>query len=158
VKVLGLDISTYVGMALVGEGEDRGKCIHFAGLKGFKRLAAIKSQLEMVLDVWAPDYAVIEGFGFKNKFTLVTLVEVGTIVRDVLHRRGIPWYEVPPTTLKMWTTGKGNAKKPDMAAAAKKRWGYESPSDDIVDAFSLGKMGEGGLQSLLAVKGVLLGI
>lgn len=36
----------------------------------------------------------------------------------------LPWTAAHPTKLKS-TTGKGNAKKPDMQAAAKARWSVD---------------------------------
>lgn len=157
-KILGLDVSTYVGMALVGEGEDRGKCVHFEKVKGFQRLSMIQAEVERILDIWKPEYAVIESYGYANHFSLVDLVEIGTVVRQALHRRKIPWFEVTPKTLKFWATGDGAAKKPKMAAVAKARWGFVSPSDDIVDAYTLGKMiDELGTDGLLKLKGVTVG-
>jgi hypothetical protein len=36
---------------------------------------------------------------------------------------GLPWSAINLAKLKLHATGKGNAKKPDMQAAAKARWG-----------------------------------
>ena len=170
-RVVGLDVSTYVGMFLAssvkgaetgGEseedrGEDRGKVIHFPKLKSWNRLQLIAHEVKRTLEIWKPQRVVIESYAYGNRYTLVTLVEVGTVVREVLWGMSVPWYEVPPSVLKMFTTGKGSAKKQDMKVAVKARWGFESPSDDITDAFALARMGQLEEMKLLGIKGVARG-
>jgi len=72
----------------------------------------------------------------------------------MLYRMGWVWMEVPVTVLKKWTAGKGNAKKDQMALAVKQRWGYESHSDDIIDAYALARMGQLGVEGMLKISGV----
>lgn len=157
-KVLGLDVSTYLGMYLLGEDIEIGKVLHIEKAKGFSRLGAMRDSFVMMLNVWCPDFAVIEGYAFGNRNSLVTLVECGTVVRQVLHALKIPWMEVPPTALKKWTTGSGNADKKKMAAYVKDRWGFASHSDDIVDAHALARMGQLGVEGILQIKGVTRGV
>lgn len=139
---VGIDISTYVGICKLDGAESVSKTINFKGKTGFNRLQLIAQEVERTFDIWKPvsESVAIEHYAFGNRNSLVLLVEIGTIIRYVLHRRHIKWWEVPPTTLKKWLTGKGNAKKPDMALAVKNRWGYSSPSDDVIDAFALAQM------------------
>ena len=88
----------------------------------------------------------------------MTLVEIGTVIRREFYIRGIPWYDVPPTVLKKWVTGKGNAKKPDMAMAALDKWGFALTQDDIVDAYCLARILEAvdkGLVNVSSMKGVV---
>jgi Holliday junction resolvasome RuvABC endonuclease subunit len=65
--------------------------------------------------------------------------------------------EVPPTVLKKWTTGHGNAKKEQMAIAVKERWQFASHSHDIVDAIALAQMAQLGWEDVLKIKGVTVG-
>jgi crossover junction endodeoxyribonuclease RuvC len=160
-KSVGLDVSTYVGMSIVGDGEDRGKVIHFPKRRGFQRLHLIAAEVQRTLEIWGPDLVVIEGYAYGNKGSLVTLVEVGTVVRVVLYDLKLPWFEVPPTSLKLWVTGSGVAKKERMAESVKERWNYSSWSNDIVDAYGLAQMGQvaaTGSQKLLDIKGVVRGV
>lgn len=46
------------------------------------------------------------------------------------ERLGLPWYPLNLMTSKKHATGKGNAKKPDMQAAAKARWGVDLGEDE----------------------------
>jgi Holliday junction resolvasome RuvABC endonuclease subunit len=145
VIIVGLDTSTYVGMARSNGVDDFvGKLIHFDGMDGWLRVQSIAQAVGQTLDNWKPNRAVIENYAVGMKTspnTIILQVSIGTVVRAALYNRGIPWLEVRPSTLKKWTTGKGDAKKPDMALAAKEKWGFNSPSDDVVDGFALAQMG-----------------
>jgi hypothetical protein len=52
------------------------------------------------------------------------------------EERGIPYQGVPVGTIKKHATGKGNAKKPDMLAAAQS-WGFSPKDDNEADAIAL---------------------
>lgn len=108
---------------------------------GMPRAMAIQVAFGKMLDQYKPDLAVIEGYGFGNKFTLVPIVEVGTLLRQSLLARGIKCVAVPPTTVKKFVVGTGDAKKEDMKLYAWKRWGFEHLSNDVVDAYCLGVAG-----------------
>jgi crossover junction endodeoxyribonuclease RuvC len=155
VRTIGLDIATCTGLALVGDEEDRGKTIEVPRERGFLRLQLIANDLGQTLRVWQPDFAAVEGYAYvRNVSAFVTLVEVGTVIRMTLKQCGIPWVEVPPTVLKLWTAGKGSASKEDMAQAVKAKWNYQSTSHDIVDAYALAQMAQLGREAILKVKGV----
>ena len=69
------------------------------------------------------------------------------MVRDVVDRQEVPFAIVPPATLKLYTTGKGNATKNDMAMAMDKVHPGYSPGFfsgqrfDEADALALADMG-----------------
>ena len=89
--------------------------------------------------------AAIEGFSFgsaRSGMTQVMITAVGMMARVELWRAGIPFLEVPPSTLKKWITGKGNAEKNLMLREVFKRWGFEAETDDDADAFALLKLAE----------------
>lgn len=155
---MGIDIASCTGLALVGDGEDRGKTLEIAKSKGFSRLHLIAQNVEQTLQVWQPDIVVVERYAYcRNIGSFITLVELGTTIRQVLWDLKLPWYEVPPTTLKKWVTGHGAAKKDQMAKYVEMRWGHKSPSHDVVDAFALAQMGLLGPDKILEIKGVYLG-
>lgn len=139
---MGVDSSTYTGLCLLNGEQTDTKLLNFPGEKGFQRLQLIAQSFNNMVMEWSPDLVVIEGYAFGNRFTIVKLVEVGTLIRKTLWDHKIPWYDAPPSLLKKYVTGKGNAKKPDMAAAIKARWGFESKSDDVVDAYGLARLGQ----------------
>lgn len=153
-RTCGIDAASCTGMALIGEDEDRGKTIRVQDVTGYSRLHLIAEEISRTLLIWTPELVAIEGYAYcRNIASFVLLVEIGTTIRQVLHRLHIPWVEVPPSVLKKWTTGKGNATKDQMALAVKQRWGYTSVSHDIVDAFALAQMAQLGA-ALKSIKGV----
>lgn len=161
-KTCGIDVATCTGMALIGQDgrgikEDRGKTVHLPHERGFLRLQLIANEVTRTLEAWEPEWVAVEGYAYvKNVGSFVTLVEVGTVIRMALRQLGLSWVEVPPTVLKRWATGKGNAKKDQMAKAAL-NWGHASHSDDIVDAFCLAQMAQMGWHEILNVRGVQVG-
>lgn len=157
-RTVGIDPATCTGMALVGDAEDRGKTVEVPEERGYLRLQLIANDVAQTLQVWQPAFVAIEGYAYcRNIGTFIKLVEIGTMIRGVLYSLCIPWVEVPPTVLKKWTTGHGNAKKSQMAVSVKQRWRYHSHSHDIVDAFALAQMAQLGWAGVLAVSGVTIG-
>lgn len=49
---------------------------------------------------------------------------------------GLPWTTVHLSKLKIHATGKGNAKKPEMQAAARARWGKDLGEDEADAAWA----------------------
>jgi crossover junction endodeoxyribonuclease RuvC len=157
-RTVGIDAATCTGMALVGDDEDRGKTVQIPSERGFMRLQLIADDIARTLVVWQPEFVAIEGYAYvRNIKSFQTLVEVGTVIRQAMYRGHIPWVEVPPTVLKKWTTGKGNAAKGDMAFAVRARWDYKSPSHDIVDAYALAQMAQLGWHQVQLIHGVSVG-
>ncbi len=142
-KVLGIDASTKTGLVLIEGTDVYASLLRNEALKGIARVEWIRQAFEGYLDRHgAIDCAVIEGYAYANKFTLSTLIEIGINLRLSLYRRKIPCYICPPTTLKKVATGKGNAKKPEVAAGVLAKWGYSNPSDDVIDGFVLAKIAQ----------------
>lgn len=50
---------------------------------------------------------------------------------------GCECVSIHTATAKKWATGKGNAGKPEMIAAARKRWGLEPQDDNHADALCI---------------------
>lgn len=71
----------------------------------------------------------------------VAIGRVHGVALLVLYRLGIPVIEVPPASVKMLATGKGNAGKDDVRGAARSRLGYTGESDDEADALWLADAG-----------------
>jgi Holliday junction resolvasome RuvABC endonuclease subunit len=77
----------------------------------------------------------IEGYSYASHGrSTVSLAELGGIVRYGLWCEGIIYIDVPPSTLKKYATGKGNADKGAMLVAAVKRLGYEGTDNNEADA------------------------
>jgi len=134
-RVLGLDLSlTATGYAY----NDEVGGVFKSKATGMRRLAETR---EMVLDLaHEADVVVLEGYGFSSQKAVVQ-GELGGVIRLALYDRRIPYAEVAPATLKKFTTGKGNADKDAMIAAAIRRFGFEGISNNFADAWLLRAMG-----------------
>lgn len=71
-------------------------------------------------------------------------IELGCLVRKMLLSSNVGQiYEVPPTTLKKWATGKGAFKgggKVPLIVALVSRWKVEFLTDDEYDGYALARM------------------
>ncbi len=144
-KVMGLDPSTKTGFVwlenvgdkinVVSSGE-----ISYAGQVGMHRVQSIGQAVKNDLIAFQPDLVVLEGYGYANKHTLVTLVEIGTAIRLALHDSGIGWALAAPTQLKKFVSGKGNTKKDGIMLEVYKQWRFEG-TDNECDAFGLAALG-----------------
>ena len=86
-------------------------------------------------------HVFIEGYAYGRHNQAHQLGELGGVIRHGLWTRSIAYTDVPPSVLKKFATGKGNAGKPDMLDAAR-RAGYEDSNDDnAVDAWWLRQFG-----------------
>jgi crossover junction endodeoxyribonuclease RuvC len=87
------------------------------------------------------DVICIEGFSYSSRGAAVSVqYGIGWILRYELLQAGFSYYEVPPSSVKKFATGKGNAKKDEMVLPIYKRWGFEHSSDNVRDAFVLAQM------------------
>jgi len=79
--------------------------------------------------------ALMEGYSFGSKGRgQYDGAEMRGVVKFYLWQYGIPLVEVPPSTLKMYATGRGNAPKNAVLVQAVKRLEYQGTSDDVADA------------------------
>lgn len=144
-RVMGLDVSTKTGLSVVDKDRNvlLGEQVTFPKLRGWERASAIIARIMELHAEYKPDLVVIENYGFANANSLVTLVEIGTIIRYFLWQENIPYIDVPPNSLKKFVTGKGQAKKEEVMMYVLKRWDYTSKTNDIADAVGLGMFGLG---------------
>lgn len=113
-----------------------------------RREVDIANNINVVIGMFTPadtvifyeDYAI--GGGFAS--TIIPQVELGGIVRMFLAGRLDQGYEihfVPPTKLKKFAAGRGNAHKIEVALALSNRFGENFGSqDDLWDAYGLARM------------------
>lgn len=91
-----------------------------------------------------PDMVLVEGYSFGSRgAAVIDLGEFGALLRAEILRRicDRPLYEVPPSCLKKFVTGKGNANKEQMAAHVSKRWDQIFDTNDETDAYALAQLG-----------------
>lgn len=135
-KIAGLDLSLTSTGLVDGAGE-----AHLIGSKqrGLDRLAELR---DLILDNLAGATLVaIEGYAYGRPNQAHQLGELGGVIRLALHERDIHIANVPPSTVKLWATGKGNAPKDAVLAAAVRRW-PDINDNNIADAAWLRDLAE----------------
>ena len=141
---LGIDPSTKTGIALVDstEGVTHSEVIKVpTKFRAIRRAVFINDAIIDIIHGYSPDIVNIEGYSLHSKFNLATMVEIGTIIRLGLHITLDGYYEIPPTSLKKYVSGKGNSPKDVMILECYKRFGFETASNDIADAVGLAYFG-----------------
>lgn len=91
-------------------------------------------------DDMGPTIVAIEGYAMGSKTRPQMAGELGGHLRLLLWQAGIPYIVVPPTTLKKYVLGKGNAAKELMLKEVFRKWGYDTTSNDRADAYALARI------------------
>lgn len=146
-KVLGVDSSTKTGLCVLEEDEYFVKLLQVKDTSGFERLQLIANNFGNFLDARQPEVAFIEEYALgmkKSGDTIITQIEIGTVLRMELAERGIPWRTIRPNSAKLWLGGKGNGsmKKDMVAKYVWDRWYFRNDDDNITDAYMLARMGQ----------------
>jgi crossover junction endodeoxyribonuclease RuvC len=146
--VIGLDLSlTSTGAVVLGPGEEQGDFCTEESLvikskyKGEARLEHLREQIMVLVSLNQPDLIVIEGYAFGRPNAMAPIAELGGVVKHSLYINGWPFILVPPTRVKKFACGKGNAKKDEVRLGVYKRWGFEAKTNDEVDAYALARVG-----------------
>lgn len=141
--VLGVDPSTRTGLAVVTtEGVVLYTAeVEFKKLTGFPRIHAIVGEVFSVIEKFDPVSIVIESMIVGQASSAVTVIQVASILRYFLWQEGILYTEVPPSTLKQFVAGKGNATKEQVMMHVLKQFGFESKTNNIADAVGLAFFG-----------------
>lgn len=100
-----------------------------------------------------PQSINLEGYSFGSKGQVYNIGENGGILKWHLHEKSYQCNIIPPTVIKKFATGKGNAKKESMYDAFVIDTGLnlcdtlnvsspdKSPCSDVVDAYFICKYG-----------------
>lgn len=119
---------------------------------GVERLSDIRECLKDHLEYLAEKGNLIKDVAMEGtvvaSHAASALGELSAVVKLTLldHYDGDPQgypLQVPPMTLKKYTTGKGNSKKQEMLLHTYKTWGTEFNDDNAADAYSLGRLALG---------------
>ena len=94
---------------------------------------------------------LIEDYSFGSKGKVFNLAENCGILKYMLYKQGYKFFTVPPTVVKKFATGKGNATKEKMYEAFVAETGVDlhaiispttklgSPTTDVVDAWYIAR-------------------
>ncbi|MFD7016052.1 hypothetical protein [Streptomyces sp. NPDC059928] len=120
--VIGLDLSlTCTGVA----GADWTDHIR-TKLRGDARLGYLEAHVASFIK--AADLVVMEGpsFGHAGPRFHEDLAGLRVLVRRYCWRQGIPYAVIPPSNLKLYATGHGNAAKGEVRSAVADRYGVHT--------------------------------
>ena len=143
---VGLDLSLReTGWAVLDiDGNRKGSGLIKPGndLRGPRRLAYL---LEALTDV-VPDGActvAVEGYSMGSRGNTFDIGEWGGLAKWHLYMRGdCVCLLAPPSNLKQFITGSGNADKPRMVAAVNRLLGTNEKNHNVTDALGLAKIAQ----------------
>lgn len=149
---LGIDLSTVsTGLVLLRESHEADMAdLVFDELvkvpvkvKGIQRYIAVVTHIMERIEEHKPDRIVVEGYSLnmKHASSVIPLVELGGMLRFMLHLDGLSWLDPRATELKKFVTGKGTSKKEEVMLHVFKRWEYSAANSDLADAYVLACMG-----------------
>lgn len=139
--VVGIDLSlasTALAALHVGTGElylhrvkSTGKTTDTLAMK-VERYRTLSTKIVDAALVCSPVAVAIEGAQFSTSKDTSAHRRAGLWWRtvDLIDAAGIPVVEIPVSTVKKWGTGKGNAGKDMMLAAAVRRWTQVTQNDE----------------------------
>jgi hypothetical protein len=135
-QVCGIDPSL-TGTAIANAiGTQRIRC---GDLRGCARFSWIADGIFADGTTQAADLAVIEGPSYGS-MSGAGHHEAAGLWWHIVYRLDaleVPYAVIPPSTLKKYATGRGNATKPDMRVAFLQRAGIDERDDNQVDAWWL---------------------
>lgn len=142
--IMGVDTSTKTGYVILDTegGVVKAGVIHYKPEDmRFSRFGRYAEDVSNTVDAYDVDLVVIEGYAFGGKFNNSLQYELGAVIRMRLYEDSTLFVEVPPTSLKKFVTGKGNAKKDLMLLNVYKRWEFDTEDDNEADAYGLAQFG-----------------
>lgn len=116
------------------------------------RLQVIKNEFSQILTYSMPELVAYEGYAMGAKGRVFSIGELGGVLKSHMWEARINMLIVPPSTLKQYITGKGNATKEEMSLALQERFNYSITQDDECDATCLYLFGEAYLHNSNSVK------
>lgn len=94
-----------------------------------------------LLNILRPDTVIYETPFARGQHATRSLWGLAGLIEAAAQNAGCAVVDRPPSTIKEWSTGRGNASKTDMLAAAK-RMGYTGDNEHEADSFCLLKYAE----------------
>lgn len=87
---------------------------------------------------WDADLVGIEGYSFGSKgAAVVNIGELGGVIRYALWREGVEYVDIPPSCLKKFATGRGDAPKDHVLQAGVMKSGHVFADHNACDAWWL---------------------
>ena len=142
-NVIGIDPSlTATGYAIFIDDKYRESGVIKPDIKKTveERIEHVRDAIERKINYYKLKTVAIEGYSYGSKGRATfTSGELGGVLRNYFHRNNIEFTVFPPTVIKLFVTGKGNAKKDLMIMKTYKKWGIEFDNSDECDAYCIAR-------------------
>lgn len=138
-KVVGIDpglVNVGVGVLWYGRSSVH---VYRSKLRGVSRLNEIAAYVQA--HCRGSRVACVEGYSYGSGFQDHQLGEAGGALRIAILGVGCRLLVLPPTSLKMFVTGKGNTPKEYMQWFVQRRWGVVCKTSHEADAYGLARYG-----------------
>ena len=145
--IIGLDLSLCAtGIAVINEKGDiieKKLIVSTPKEENTPRLLKICLTIMEIINRHKPNLAILEGpaFGVSKTISIFQLGELAGMTKEKLFIQNIPFRIVPPTVLKKFITGKGNAPKDIVMLKIYKKYGIEFEDNNLADAYALARYG-----------------
>ena len=140
-KILALDLAAQTGWALgLPDARPSFGTYNFpsTGERIGRHQINLRDWINRKLDADQPSYVIFEQpslFGVTTPTTVRKLTSAVNTLEEICEERRIRCEQGNPSRIKKFWTGKGNAKKPEMVAFAR-RYGFKVRNDDEADALA----------------------
>jgi len=136
-RILALDVATHCGYAISQELYGVWNLTPRRDESAGMRLLRLRSKLNEVIKSECINLVVFERPGGQHKGAIIVQSELQGQIKVVCEDNFVEYRGYSSQEIKKFATGKGNAGKPAMIAAAKKAYGYLGNDDNEADALHL---------------------
>lgn len=151
---LGIDQSlTAFGLTMIGSSQEYSTWVYTSKFRGVTRLVDIRDWVrDRIGDVIEQGHEVVGAAmesGVVSSHSSLVLGELSATVKlmlfDDFRISDAARYplQVPPSVLKKYITGRGNASKHEVILATYKTWGVEFVDDNAADSYGLARLAAG---------------
>lgn len=138
-NILALDVATHTGWATrtaYGVWDLTPRRDESQGM----RLIRFKSKLSEVIRIEEIEVVVFERAAGFHRGALIVQSELHGVLKLFLEEHRLQYKAFSASEIKKFATGKGNANKQMMIAAAKLKYGYKGEDDNEADALHIYKL------------------
>lgn len=132
-NILALDVATNCGWATQTASGTWNLTPRKDESKGM-RLIRFKAKLKEMVELEKIDLICFEAAAVYGKFPNFVEMEMHGVLKLFCEERSLNYAAISVSEIKKHATGKGNAGKPQMIAAAKEKLGYTGGDDNEADA------------------------
>lgn len=108
-------------------------------LEQFEKITYTQARIKDLIKNNEIKTVIMEGYSYGSRNTRFTFTagELGGCIKLVCHELGVKIIIIPPTLIKKFICGKGNAKKELMLLKIYKKYGREFKNNNLADAYAI---------------------